>query len=121
MGDNGLSRTQRLVTRLVGPETAAAMEAHSRAWMVRCLKCGHERSVWELGGIRYKAVGEQRNLMRCPVCGARSWHKMMKAADFPVTNAPAWPLVRLILAATVSALIVGAVLFGVVLWLIERF
>ena len=118
MGD-GLSRTQRLVTRLVGPETAAAMEAHSRAWLVRCLKCGHQRSVWELGGIRYKAVGEQRNLMRCPSCGALSWHKMSKAADFPVTNAPAWPIVRLIIAATVSALIIGAVLVGIVLQLIE--
>lgn len=91
----GLSRIQRLVTRWVGPETAAAMEAHSRAWLIECPKCGHARSVWEIGGIRYKAIGEQRNRMRCPKCRKAGWHRVHKAANFPVTAAPAWPLIRL--------------------------
>ncbi len=93
----GLSRIQRLVTRWVGPETAAAMEAHSRAWLIECPHCGHERSIWEIGGIRYKAAGEQRNRMRCPKCGKAGWHKVHKAANFPVTSVSPWPLIRFLL------------------------
>ncbi len=115
MVEKGLSRTQRFFTRFVDSETAAAMEAHSRAWLVQCPKCGFERSIWDLGGIRYKATGNQRNLGRCPACGKRSWHKVHKAADFPTTHAPAWPLIRLILSVTVAALILGAILVGIIL------
>lgn len=114
-----LSGTQRLITRLVGPETAAAMEAHSRAWLVRCSKCGHERSIWELGGIRYRAVGEPRTLLRCPACGERGWHQIAKAADFPTGPAPGWPIVRLVLATLLGLLIIGAVIFGIVLTLVD--
>lgn len=115
MAERGMSRTQRLFTRFVDPETAAAMEAHSRAWLVQCPKCGFERSIWDLGGIRYKATGNSRMFGRCPQCGKRSWHKLGKAANFPTTHAPALPLVRLILSAIVAALILGAILVGIVL------
>jgi ribosomal protein S27E len=110
---------QRLVTRWVGPQTAAAMEAHSRAWLVRCPNCGHERSIWELGGIRYKATGSPRTRLRCPKCGAAGWHKVHKAADFPVTSASPWPLIRLflrlgfVIAIAVAAIVAaGLVLTG---------
>lgn len=52
-----------------------AMEADSRRWMVRCA-CGFARSVWEIGGIRYKATGQPSWFMKCPQCGQRSWHKV---------------------------------------------
>jgi len=113
-----LSRTQRLVTRFVGPEMAAAIEAHSRAWLLCCPHCGDERSIWEIGGIRYKAVGESRNLLRCPSCGRSGWHKLHKAANFPVTNAPALPLVRFILFTVLGILIVSAVIVGIILKII---
>jgi len=115
MAEPGMSRTQRLVTRFVDAETAAAMEAHSRAWLVECPNCGHTRSIWDLGGIRYKATGNSRVFGRCPQCGKRSWHKLGKAANFPATRAPAWPLIRLILSVTVAALILIAILAGIVL------
>jgi hypothetical protein len=115
MDRNNMSRTQRFFTRFAGAETAAAMEAHSRAWLVRCPNCGHERSIWDLGGIRYKAVGNPRTRLRCPNCQQAGWHKVSKAANFPVTHAPAWPLVRLILSVVLCALILGAVIVGVVL------
>jgi hypothetical protein len=41
--------------------------------MVRC-RCGFARSVWEMGGIRWKAAGEPRWFMKCPHCRQRSWH-----------------------------------------------
>jgi ribosomal protein S27E len=96
-------------TRFAGAETAAAMEAHSRAWLVICPHCGHERSIWELGGIR------SRLLLACPNCGKAGWHEVHKAADFPTMRVPAWGLVRLILSVVLCVLILVAVIVGVVL------
>ena len=79
MSDSGaghkLSRTQRLFTRLM-PRRAAAIERESREWMVICPKCGFERSVWDLGGVRYKAKGSQRVRGKCPRCGESGWFRM---------------------------------------------
>ena len=56
------------------PGLAARMQAESRDWLIRCTYCGYERSVWDSGGVRYKAVGTARRLLRCPQCGRLSWH-----------------------------------------------
>lgn len=115
MARQGPSRTQRFFIRFAGAETAAAMEAHSRAWMVQCPDCGFERSIWDLGGIRYKAAGNPRMLVRCPNCGKAGWHKVCRAANFPTTPVPLWPLVRLILSVALALLIVTAVIVGLAL------
>lgn len=55
----------------------AYMEAESRSWMARCA-CGFARSIWELGGIRWKATGQPRQYLSCPQCGQRSWHTVTR-------------------------------------------
>jgi len=82
--------------RLLGPEGAAAAEAESRAWLVTCPNCGFSRSVWEMGGTRYKAAGTARWRFRCPNCGQMGWHQVHKGPNFPTTTGPVWPLVRLV-------------------------
>lgn len=74
---------QKLFTRFVSPERKAKMEAESRTWMIRCLKCGYERSVWETGGVMYKASGTSWQFRRCPQCGKRSWHKVYQKKPAP--------------------------------------
>ena len=115
MARREMNALQRFVTRFVDAETAAAIEAHSRGWRVRCPHCGFERSIWDLGGIRYGATGRTRTLARCRQCGRSGWHKVEKAADFPTDKAPVWPVVWLILSTAVAALILGAVLAGIIL------
>ena len=66
---------QRLITTVLRP-WAASIEADSRAWAYRCPNCDHERSVWEMGGIRWKAAGNSKRLMRCPACGRIGWHTL---------------------------------------------
>ncbi len=51
-------------------------EAESRKWMVQCARCGYEQSVWDWGGIRYKAAGTPRRYKKCPRCQRWSWHKV---------------------------------------------
>ncbi len=72
------SLTQRIILAFVSPERAADMEAHSRAWGFRCGNCNHRVSIWELGGIRYKAYGNSRALRRCRNCGKISWQRLSK-------------------------------------------
>ena len=72
-----MSTVQRLAKKLLPARTAAAMEAESREWRVLCA-CGHDRSIWDIGGIRYKAAGNPRTLMKCPACGKRTWHRVVK-------------------------------------------
>jgi hypothetical protein len=38
------------------------MRAESLRWMIRC-ECGFERSMWEVGGVRWKARGNPSSLL----------------------------------------------------------
>lgn len=45
------------------------MRAHSQAWRIRCCSCGASRSVWDAGGIRWKAASiGKRTVGYCPHC-----------------------------------------------------
>ena len=57
------------------------MEAESRQWMVKCPNCGFEQSVWEMGGVRWKAAGSPRWRMKCPNCGQTGWHTVYKKQE----------------------------------------
>jgi hypothetical protein len=71
-----VSFVQKLITTLVPRSWAAGMEAESRAWKARCQDCGNERSIWELGGIRWKAGGSPRRRTACPRCARATWHQI---------------------------------------------
>lgn len=47
----------------------ADIERESREWRIRCTHCGHDRSVWAAGGIRYKASGVKHTVGFCSRCG----------------------------------------------------
>ena len=75
---NELSGIQKLIKLFVSEETFAAMEVESKAWKVQCSNCGHERSIWDMGGIRWKAHGEKALYQRCVNCDQRSLLKVYK-------------------------------------------
>lgn len=75
-----MSFVQRLVLRLAGPR-AAEVERESRSWIATCPTCNHQRSYWDLGGIRYGAASRGKKIGgTCPECGYRGL--------FPVTRSP---------------------------------
>lgn len=73
-----LSRIQQVISRVVPAAWTASMEAESRTWMVRCRSCGFERSIWELGGILWKASGKTWTWGRCPNCGKLGVHSISR-------------------------------------------
>jgi hypothetical protein len=72
-----MSVVQRLITAIVPKGWAAAMEADSRRWMMRC-RCGVETSIWEMGGIRYKAAGTPWTMGHCGSCGKSIWGRLYR-------------------------------------------
>ena len=64
------------------------VEAESRQWMVQC-PCGFERSVWELGGVRYGAHSRGKKVLRrCTQCGRFRWHKVYRKETERVAAEP---------------------------------
>jgi hypothetical protein len=59
-----------------GSKNAAELE--SRDWQVTCNRCGFTRSVWQTGGVRYKAAGESIVRMACPGCEQRGAHRIWR-------------------------------------------
>ena len=74
-----MSRVQRLFTTILFP-FAESIEKESRGWKVTCT-CGHERSIWEMGGVRWKAAGEPKKRMPCPSCLKTTWHHIHYQKD----------------------------------------
>ena len=72
------SLCQRLILAVVSHDTARDMDAHSRAWTLVCSACGGKTSIWDAGGIRWKAKGKPPTLtvIRCSECGKRTMHRL---------------------------------------------
>ncbi len=76
-----MSSVQGFFESIMPKAWAEDMEAHSRSWMIRCPNCGFEQSVWDWGGIRWKAVGNPRTYLKCPNCGQKGWHVTYRPKD----------------------------------------
>jgi predicted RNA-binding Zn-ribbon protein involved in translation (DUF1610 family) len=73
-----MNTIQKVITSIVPQRWAQDMEAESRAWILHCPNCGMERSLWDAGGIRWKAYSNKTVMMRCPQCRKTSMQKMVK-------------------------------------------
>jgi hypothetical protein len=73
-----MSIWQRLFAKRSPDTQMGDVEAESRSWMVKC-PCGFERSIWELGGVRYGARSRGKKLLRrCGQCGRFRWHSVYR-------------------------------------------
>lgn len=75
---NELSGMQKFIKLFVSEATFAAMEAESKEWIMKCPHCNDEHSIWNMGGVRYKAAGNPHMYRLCPNCGQRSWQTVSK-------------------------------------------
>jgi len=76
-----MTSIQQFLMKILPSAWAKDMQAESQSWMVRCPNCSFERSVWDLGGIRWKAAGNPRRLMDCAQCGQRGWHTIYRKRE----------------------------------------
>lgn len=114
MDEGTLSGVQRMLQRRTSPELFAAMERESRLWKAECPNCRADISIWEMGEVRYKAVGEPKKRRRCPNCGQTGWMRTHWTGGDPTALGPrpsVAPLVLKILVFTVliPLLVIGAI------------
>jgi hypothetical protein len=69
---------RNLILKIVPDRMAVSMEAESREWMTGCRTCGWERSVWDAGGLRWKAKGKSRTRMSCLQCNKNRWAEVSR-------------------------------------------
>ncbi len=81
-----MSPLQKFFVSVLPRRWAESMEAESRSWVMRCA-CGCTQSIWNLGGIRWKATQSLTfSFMKCPQCGKSTWHKLYR--DKQATSEP---------------------------------
>lgn len=73
-----MTRRQKILKAILPASWAESMEKESRRWMMRCENCNAEKSVWDFGGVRWKATGNPRRKMFCLDCKYNSWHTTYK-------------------------------------------
>lgn len=73
--------SEHRLLKLVLPERVfEAVKAGTQQWLAEC-PCGHKQDYWDLGGVRYKAAGQPRQLAPCPVCGKRTLHTIRRKTE----------------------------------------
>ena len=73
---------QKLIMRTLPKSWSATMKAESEQWIIRCPECDFHRSVWDIGGVRYKAASVGKKLrIRCPQCGDFRWMSLQFEPD----------------------------------------
>lgn len=70
-----------MISKVMPRSLAAQAEAESKQWMITCEVCGFEQSVWDAGGMRFKAAGEPRIRRACPGCHKTGWHTITRRRD----------------------------------------
>ena len=74
----GISWIQKILIALLPAKWTLSMEAESREWIARCKHCEHENSIWDLGGVRWKARGREWSMFRCLKCKQVFWGEIQK-------------------------------------------
>jgi ribosomal protein L44E len=60
---------QKFFQKILPKKWADEMRAESENWKIRCESCGTSRSVWEAGGIRWRAASVGKKIkVFCPQC-----------------------------------------------------
>lgn len=69
-----------LILRFMSPRMRAEAEADSRKWIATCPRCQQTNSIWEVGGLRSRAIGNPAKMVRCAHCGKTNFMRFEKRA-----------------------------------------
>jgi hypothetical protein len=64
---------QKFVTKVLPKSWSQAIRHESENWLLRCPACDAVQSIWDIGGVRYKATSSNKKVMaRCRHCSKTS-------------------------------------------------
>ena len=75
------STIQRFVGLFASRKKKAEIKRQSMLWGFTCPTCKKRTSIWEIGGVRYKANGNPKKLIKCPGCGTKELQHINKLVD----------------------------------------
>jgi hypothetical protein len=79
-----LSLAQKIAKFFSSDSFFEKMKEDSQKWKFDC-DCGKTSNIWEIGGIRYKARGEQWSGIKCPACGKFAMRKVYREKENKTT------------------------------------
>jgi hypothetical protein len=120
MGEARLSGMQRMLQRRTSPELFAAMARESGLWKAECPNCRADTPLWEMGGVRYKALGEPKKRMRCPSCGQTGWMRIHWTGGDPTALGPRPSVAPLVFKIVLVTAIIPLAILGAVLFFVLR-
>lgn len=120
MSEGSLSGMQAMLRRRTSPELFAAMERESRLWKAECPNCRADTPFWELGGVRYKALGEPKKRLRCPNCGKTGWLRIHWTGGDPTALGPRPSVAPLVFKIMLVTMLIPLAILGVVLFVVLR-
>jgi len=123
MTEEILSGMQRTFRRRASPELFAAMARESRLWMMECPHCQADTaSVWDMGGLRYRAAGEPKRKATCPRCQRSEWMRIHWVGGDPEALGPRPPvtpvMLKMVLMVLIPLLLIGAIIALAVIFLL---
>ena len=77
----GLSRIQKISKFFASKKKFEDMKHESQLWGFNCKSCDKRVSIWEIGGVRYKAKGTPSTRIRCPHCETIEMQKITKQSS----------------------------------------
>lgn len=78
--ESDMSITQNIAKHLLSDRLYESLRGESQTWVMRC-PCGAETSVWDMGGVRWKAAGEPQRMGTCRTCQRSFWGQVYRQAD----------------------------------------
>ncbi|MBK7122576.1 MAG: hypothetical protein IPH68_07005 [Chitinophagaceae bacterium] len=75
-----LSLAQKIIKLFSSGSAFEKMMADSMRYRFTC-SCGKETSIWDIGGIRYKAFGNPKTSARCTHCGKIAMRTIYKVEN----------------------------------------
>ncbi|MCR8722781.1 hypothetical protein [Frigidibacter sp. ROC022] len=73
-----MPRLRSVILTVMPPRWRAEAQRESRQWMATCRSCGHEQSIWDHGGLRWKSAGQPGMLLVCPDCRGKRNHRIWR-------------------------------------------
>jgi hypothetical protein len=72
-----MTGAQKFVRFFMSAKSFEKAKTESMEWKFDC-DCGNTFSIWDIGGIRYKAKGNPSKLVKCPKCLKSAFRKCEK-------------------------------------------
>lgn len=75
-----LSTAQKIIRFFSSAKFFEKAKADSKRWYFNC-ECGHEFTIWDIGGVKYKGTGNKKMYVKCPKCKKAAFRQVQRREE----------------------------------------